>query len=102
MQFATYLLFKDTLEALKQLSTFYKDNTLPARRNLRSQIEKRSLHINENFVAAFREVKETFDDVYQDIMNMNKSLQEMTRKLHHNKLQTKDLLEQTSFLQESL
>lgn len=90
------------MEALKQLSTFYKENTLSARRNLRSQIEKRSLYINENFLSAFREVKESFDDIYEDILDMNKSLQEMTVKLHNNKLQTKELLEQTTYLQESL
>ncbi|PSN44948.1 hypothetical protein C0J52_16472 [Blattella germanica] len=38
---------KDTLEALKELSTFFTENTLQARRNLRSKIEKRSLAINE-------------------------------------------------------
>lgn len=38
---------KDTLEALKELSTFFTENTLQARRNLRSKIEKRSLVINE-------------------------------------------------------
>jgi hypothetical protein len=40
---------KETLEALKELSTFFTDNTLQARRNLRSKIEKRSLVINEVF-----------------------------------------------------
>jgi hypothetical protein len=38
---------KETLEALKELSTFFTENTLQARRNLRSKIEKRSLVINE-------------------------------------------------------
>lgn len=40
---------KETLEALKELSTFFNENTLQARRNLRSKIEKRSLVINEVF-----------------------------------------------------
>jgi hypothetical protein len=38
---------KETLDALKELSTFFTENTLQARRNLRSKIEKRSLAINE-------------------------------------------------------
>jgi hypothetical protein len=38
---------KETLDALKELSTFFTENTLQARRNLRSKIEKRSLVINE-------------------------------------------------------
>lgn len=41
---------KETLEALKELSTFFTENTLQARRNLRSKIEKRSLVINEVFL----------------------------------------------------
>lgn len=93
---------QDTLEALKQLSTFYKENSLTARRNLRSQIEKRSLHINENFLSAFKEVKDSFEHIYQDILDMNKSLQDMSIKLHNNKVQTKELLEQTTYLQQSL
>lgn len=95
------ILFQQTLEALKQLSTFYTENTLQARRNLRSQIEKRSLDINENFIAAFREVKEAFDDVYNDIATMNKSVQEMTNRLQNAKQQIKPLLEQTAALQDS-
>jgi len=40
------------------LSTFFVDNSLRSRRNLRGDIEKRSLAINESFESAFREVKE--------------------------------------------
>jgi hypothetical protein len=46
------------VEALKALSTFFIDNSLRSRRNLRGDIEKRSLAINESFESAFREVKE--------------------------------------------
>lgn len=94
-------MYQQTLEALKQLSTFYTENTLQARRNLRSQIEKRSLDINENFLAAFREVKEAFDDVYSDIVEMNKSVHEMTGRLQNAKQQIKPLLEQTAALQDN-
>ncbi|KAK5642430.1 hypothetical protein RI129_008597 [Pyrocoelia pectoralis] len=87
---------QDTLEALKELSTFYCDNSLQARRNLRSQIEKRSLEINENFLSEFREVKESFDSICDDITDMSKSLQDMTIRLQNAKKQTKHLLEQTS------
>ncbi|XP_022916394.1 conserved oligomeric Golgi complex subunit 6 [Onthophagus taurus] len=90
---------QDTLDALKQLSTFYHENSLQARRNLRSQIEKQSLEINENFLAAFREVKESFDEVYNNVADMSKSLQDMSIRLQNAKSQTKHLLEQTSGLQ---
>ncbi|XP_017780068.1 PREDICTED: conserved oligomeric Golgi complex subunit 6 [Nicrophorus vespilloides] len=89
---------QETLEALRQLSSFYKDNTLQARRNLRSQIEKRSLLINENFLSAFREVKESFDDVYNDVADMSKSIRDMTNRLQNARIQTKHLLDQTNSL----
>ncbi|KAJ8944254.1 hypothetical protein NQ318_013665 [Aromia moschata] len=90
---------QETLEALKQLSSFYKENTLQARRNLRSQIEKRSLDINRDFLASFLEVKETFDLVYNDVEEMSKSIKEMTHRLQNSKTQTKQLLQQTNVLQ---
>lgn len=46
------------LEALKALSTFFSENSLRTRRNLRSDIERRSLAINEDFIDAFQSVKE--------------------------------------------
>lgn len=39
--------FQEAIEALTDLSTFFHENTLQTRRQLRSQIEKRSLVINE-------------------------------------------------------
>lgn len=52
------LFFQEMVEALKALSTFFVDNSLRSRRNLRGDIEKRSLAINESFESAFREVKQ--------------------------------------------
>ena len=49
------------MEALKALSTFFADNSLRSRRNLRGNIEKRSLATNESFEIAFREVKQVRD-----------------------------------------
>ncbi|XP_018337912.1 PREDICTED: conserved oligomeric Golgi complex subunit 6 isoform X2 [Trachymyrmex septentrionalis] len=90
---------KDTLEALKELSTFFTENTLNSRRNLRSKIERRSLAINEEFLATFREVKASLDDVYQNVLAMNTSVQSMTNRLQATKAQTSQLIEQTSKLQ---
>lgn len=82
------------------MSDFYTENTTQGRRNLRTQIEKRSLEINDNFLAAFEQVKESFDKVYANISDMNESVQEMTSRLQNTKAQTKHLLEQTSAFQE--
>lgn len=49
---------QEMLEALKALSTFFVENSLRTRRNLRGDIERRSLSINEEFVSIFKEVKE--------------------------------------------
>lgn len=49
---------QEMVEALKALSIFFADNSLRSRRNLRGDIEKRSLAINESFESAFREVKQ--------------------------------------------
>lgn len=91
--------FQDTLEALKELSTFFTENTLNSRRNLRSKIERRSLAINEEFLATFREVKASLDDVYQNVLAMNTAVQSMTDRLQATKAQTSQLIEQTSKLQ---
>ena len=40
---------RDTIEALKVLSEFLPANTLHARRNLRSDLEKRGLALSEEF-----------------------------------------------------
>jgi len=40
------------------LSGFFPENSIRSRRNLRSEIEKRSLVLNEEFLNAFREIKE--------------------------------------------
>ncbi|XP_063226124.1 conserved oligomeric Golgi complex subunit 6 isoform X2 [Bacillus rossius redtenbacheri] len=90
---------KDTLEALKELSTFFTENTLLSRRNLRSKIEKRSIVINEDFLSEFREVKDALDDIYNDVSAMNNSVQNMTSRLQSTKTQTQDLIEQTTKLQ---
>ena len=50
--------FQDVLEALKSLSSFFNENNLRSRRNLRSDIERRSLAINEEFVDCFKQVTE--------------------------------------------
>lgn len=90
---------KDTLEALKELSVFFTENTIQSRRSLRSKIEKQSLAINEEFLSAFRKVKEALDNVYSDVLEMNSAVQSMTSQLQATKSQTHQLIEQTTKLQ---
>ena len=58
------------LEALKALSGFFTENNLRSRRNLRSDIEKKSLGINEEFLCAFQEVKEVNLDMFHIIIRL--------------------------------
>ncbi|XP_064638798.1 conserved oligomeric Golgi complex subunit 6-like [Lineus longissimus] len=90
---------KDMLEALKALSAFFNENSLRSRRNLRGDIERRSLSINEDFVEAFKEVKVQLDGIYEDVNAMNDCCQDMTNRLKAAKEQTHDLINQTTKLQ---
>ncbi|XP_052778414.1 conserved oligomeric Golgi complex subunit 6-like isoform X2 [Mya arenaria] len=90
---------KDMLEALKALSTFFTENNLRSRRNLRSDIERRSLAINEEFLSTFQIVKDQLDSVYADVKSMNECCQDMTSRLKAAKAQTHDLINQTTNLQ---
>ncbi|KAG3293145.1 component of oligomeric golgi complex 6 [Ictidomys tridecemlineatus] len=72
---------KEMLEALKALSTFFVENSLRTRRNLRGDIERRSLAINEEFVSIFKEVKEELESINEDIQAMSSCCQDMTSRL---------------------
>ncbi|KAH3820573.1 hypothetical protein DPMN_122317 [Dreissena polymorpha] len=86
------------LEALKALSTFFNENSLRTRRNLRSDIERRSLAINEEFLSTFQVVKDQLDSVYSDVKAMSDCCQDMTSRLKAAKVQTHDLINQTTSL----
>uniref|UniRef100_A0A8C4T2K3 Conserved oligomeric Golgi complex subunit 6 n=1 Tax=Erpetoichthys calabaricus TaxID=27687 RepID=A0A8C4T2K3_ERPCA len=72
---------KEMLEALKALSAFFVENSLRTRRNLRGDIEKRSLSINEEFVRIFKDVKEELEGVHEDVQAMSRCCEDMTNRL---------------------
>ncbi|XP_051963265.1 conserved oligomeric Golgi complex subunit 6-like isoform X1 [Xyrauchen texanus] len=90
---------KDMLEALKSLSVFFTENSLRTRRNLRGDIERRSLSINEEFVQIFKEVTEELESVHEDVQAMSSCCEEMTNRLKVAKEQTQDLIVKTNKLQ---
>lgn len=69
------------------------------RRNLRSDIERRSLTINADFLSAFREVKTTVDGIRAQILAMNESVDTMKNRLHRTQAETSTLIHQTNALQ---
>lgn len=72
---------------------------MESRRNLRSQIEKRSLEINKDFLASFRVVKESLDSICSEVETMNNSVKKMRETLQRTQTQTHELINQTSGLQ---
>uniref|UniRef100_A0A669C7P1 Conserved oligomeric Golgi complex subunit 6 n=1 Tax=Oreochromis niloticus TaxID=8128 RepID=A0A669C7P1_ORENI len=76
---------KEMLEALKALSVFFTENSLRTRRNLRGDIERRSLAINEEFALIFKEVKEELESVHEDVQAMSTCCEEMTNRLKFKK-----------------
>ncbi|KAA8594017.1 hypothetical protein FQN60_004851, partial [Etheostoma spectabile] len=87
------------LEALKALSVFFTENSLRTRRNLRGDIERRSLSINEEFARIFKDVKEELESVHEDVQAMSTCCEEMTNRLKAAKEQTQDLIVKTNKLQ---
>ncbi|KAB5550474.1 hypothetical protein PHYPO_G00054150 [Pangasianodon hypophthalmus] len=90
---------KEMLEALKSLSVFFTENSLRTRRNLRGDIERRSLSINEEFVRIFKDVKEELESIHEDVQAMSSCCEEMTNRLKAAKEQTQDLILKTNKLQ---
>lgn len=90
---------KEVLDALKSLSVFFTDNNIRTRRSLRSDIEKRSVAIHEQFIQAFSQVTEKLDGVHKEVEAMNACCRDMTTRLKETKCQTHDLIGQTTKLQ---
>lgn len=90
---------KETLEALEVLSSFLGENTLQARRNLRSDLEKRSLVLNESFLGCMEELVKQIQGIQEDVSVMKVCCDDMAKRLSSAKSQTSDLLNETSQLQ---
>ncbi|XP_053213539.1 conserved oligomeric Golgi complex subunit 6-like [Panonychus citri] len=89
---------KETLEAIKVLSSCFTDNTLTTRRNLSNILEKRSLVIIENFQSCFSEVKKIMDNLHHDLASMNSNCSQTMNKLKDLKMRNQNLLEKTHYL----
>merc|ERR1719342_1318950 len=90
---------KDTVDALKELSTFFQDNNMKTRRNLRGEIERRNLQINNDFLTAFETVKESLDSLHSNVVGMSESCKTMQSRLAASKTVTHQLMRQTTEVQ---
>ena len=89
----------ETQEALRELSSFFTENTLKNRRYLRGEIERRSLQINLDFLESFGKVKQALEEVRNEVSAINSSCVEMKKQLDATKSRTRDLVAQTTSLQ---
>ncbi len=87
---------QDTLTALKNVSELAVENNLTTRRNLRANIEKQSLQINEQFIGAFQEAFTHLTVLTDQVHFIDQTCQKMMDKIEELKLQTSDFLQQTS------
>ncbi|XP_065840414.1 conserved oligomeric Golgi complex subunit 6-like [Oscarella lobularis] len=90
---------KDMMEALKGLSLFFTENTLKSRRSLRSDIERRSLTINEEFAREFGQIKEGLVAIEAEVKQMSEVCEDMKTRLRAAKEHTADLMRQTTDIQ---
>ncbi|KAI3497575.1 hypothetical protein L1887_40297 [Cichorium endivia] len=92
----------DLLASLNTLSTFYTDNTAPARRNLRSTIEKRSLTINHDFLLASDAAQQALDRVEEEVNSLAECCDKIAKSLSNCNATTGDIITTTERLKQEL
>ncbi|XP_023763515.1 conserved oligomeric Golgi complex subunit 6 [Lactuca sativa] len=92
----------DLLASLNTLSTFYNDNTAPARRNLRSTIEKRSLTINHDFLLASDAAQQALDRVEEEVNSLAECCDKIAKSLNNCNATTGDIITTTERLKQEL
>ena len=89
---------KDTLQALEVLSGFLEQNTLQARRNLRSDLEIRSVSLNQTFLQCVRQLAEHVEGLKTEVTVMRECCDGMQQRLTEAKNSTAGLLKETADL----
>ena len=92
----------EVLEALRELSAFHSDNTLAARRSLRSTIEKRGLSIDTELLVAFEKLNVQLDAIDRDMEGLSGVCNSISSQLQHNRSSTEVMLSQTARLREQV
>ena len=90
---------RETLEALDVLSGFLEKNTLQARRNLRSDLEQRSLALNESFLQCITQLVDHVRGLQEETATMKVCCDDMRSRLTAAKTRTSGLLRETAELQ---
>eukprot|EP00929_Paragymnodinium_shiwhaense_P070262 TRINITY_DN35586_c0_g1_i1.p1 TRINITY_DN35586_c0_g1~~TRINITY_DN35586_c0_g1_i1.p1 ORF type:complete len:703 (+),score=156.37 TRINITY_DN35586_c0_g1_i1:52-2160(+) len=85
-------------DSLKCLSGFYDDNTVHARRNLRSTIEGQSLVLHEEFVNSFEKVASQVEGLERLVNALDSACGRAAAELRRSKTETQGILERASAL----
>ncbi|BBN17538.1 conserved oligomeric Golgi complex subunit 6 [Marchantia polymorpha subsp. ruderalis] len=88
----------ELLASLTTLSSFYNENTLQARRNLRSTIEKRGLSINEQFLRASEAAQKALDAVDHEVSGLAECCDRIAKSLSTCSATTGDIVTATERL----
>ncbi|XP_074285100.1 conserved oligomeric Golgi complex subunit 6 [Silene latifolia] len=92
----------EILSSLNTLSSFYSDNSPHSRRNLRSTIEKRSLQINHEFVAASDAAEQALDQVEAEVNALADCCDRIAKALNSCSSTTGDIISTTERLKQEL
>jgi len=85
-------------QSLETLAAFYGKNSLSSRRNLRGQIERRGIEINNQFLQLLLEVHKNLEEVQRDVSEMKNSCEEMSERLQYTKEISGKLMSQAEVL----
>ena len=88
----------EVLDALRELSVFYGDNSVHARRGLRSSIEQRGLTINRRLLTAFEGLQGQLDAVDSEVESLCAACGSIASRLQDARASTEVLLAQTARL----
>ncbi|CAM6119888.1 unnamed protein product, partial [Calypogeia fissa] len=92
----------ELLASLITLSSFYTENSLQARRNLGSTIEKRGLAINEQFLRASEAAQKALDAVDQEVSGLAECCDRIAKSLSSCSATTGDIVTATERLKQEL
>ncbi|KAF2074632.1 hypothetical protein CYY_004071 [Polysphondylium violaceum] len=89
---------EDLSSSLEELSTFYQDNSVNARRNLRNDIEKRYLQINIDFLDQFDQLNNKIQELVNDFQDIKKSCNDICTSFDNTKKISSNLIEKEQIL----
>ncbi|GAA0158810.1 hypothetical protein LIER_15744 [Lithospermum erythrorhizon] len=92
----------DLLSSLNTLSTFYSENSPQCRRNLRSNVEKRSLSINQEFLQASIAAQQALDRVEEEVDSLAECCDKIAKALSCCNASTGDIMTTTERLKQEL